>query len=91
YTYGGELGISKIFNGKVKAEAIGYYTWINDAIVTAPTTYNGSSIIIYDGDTANVTSNQNAGSGYVWGTTLNLNADVTDYLSLINTVTYTYG
>lgn len=91
YTYGGEIGVSKIFDGRVKAEAVAYYTYINDAIVTAPTTYNGNSYIIYDGDTANVTSNQNAGSGYVWGTTLSLNADVTNYLSLINTVTYTYG
>lgn len=91
YTYGGELGVSKIISGKVKAEAIGYYTYINDAIVTAPFTYNGSSIIIYDGDTANVSANQNAGSGYVWGASVNLDADVTNYLSLVNTVTYTYG
>ena len=91
YTYGGELGVSKIFSGKVKAEAIGYYTYIDNAIVTAPFTYNGSSIIIYDGDTANVTANQNTGSGYIWGTSVNLDADVTNYLSLINTITYTYG
>lgn len=91
YTYSGELGVSKIISGKVKAEAIGYYTYINDAIVTAPYTYNGSSIIIYDGDTANVTANQNAGSGFIWGTSVNLDADVTNYLSLINTITYTYG
>lgn len=91
YTYGGELGVSNVFSNKVFAEAIGYYTYINDAIITAPFTYNGSPIIIYDGDTANVQANQNAQTGYIWGTTLNLNADITDNLSMINTATYTYG
>ncbi|MEZ4689206.1 MAG: hypothetical protein R3A12_03095 [Ignavibacteria bacterium] len=42
-------------------------------------------------DTANVLANQNAQTAYIWGTTLNLNADITNYLSMINTVTYTYG
>ncbi|MCY7361877.1 MAG: TonB-dependent receptor, partial [Ignavibacteria bacterium] len=56
-----------------------------------PFTYKGSSTIIYDGDTANVQANQNVGSGYIWGTTINLNADITNYLSLVNTVSYTYG
>lgn len=91
YTYNGELGVSKIISNKVFAEAIGFYTYITDAIVTGPFTYNGSSKIVYDGDTANVIANQNTGSGYIWGSTVNLNADVTNYLSLINTITYTYG
>lgn len=91
YTYNGELGVSKIISNKVFAEAIGFYTYITDAIVTGPFTYNGSSKIVYDGDTANVIANQNTGSGYIWGSTVNLNADVTNYLSLTNTITYTYG
>ena len=91
YTYGGELGVSNIFSNRIFAQAIGYYTYINDAIVTAPYTYNGSPIIIYEGDTANVMANQNAQTGYIWGTTVNLNADITNYLSMINTVSYTYG
>ncbi len=91
YTYGGELGVSNIFSNKIFAQAIGYYTYINDAIVTAPFTYNGSPVIIYDGDTANVQANQNAQTGYIWGATLNLNADITNFVSLENTVTYTYG
>lgn len=91
YTYGGEFGVSNIFANKVFAQAVGYYTYINDAIVTAPYTYNGSPVIIYEGDTANVYANQNAQTGYILGTTVNLNADITEYLSMINTVSYTYG
>ncbi|MEO8209959.1 MAG: TonB-dependent receptor [bacterium] len=91
YTYGGELGVSNVFSNKVFAEAIGYYTYINDAIITAPFLYNGSPIIIYDDDTANVQASQNAQTGYIWGATVSLNADITNYLSMINTVSYTYG
>ena len=91
YTYNGELGVSNVFSNKIYAEAVGYYTHISDAIVTAPFTYNGSSTIIYDGYIANVVANQNAQSGYIWGTTLTLNADITNELSMINTATYTYG
>ncbi|HQY53470.1 MAG TPA: TonB-dependent receptor [Ignavibacteria bacterium] len=91
YTYGGEIGLSNVFSNRIFAQAVGYYTYINDAIVTAPYTYNGSSTIIYDGDTANVQANQNAQTGYIWGTTLSLNADITNFISMTNTVTYTYG
>ncbi len=91
YTYGAELGVSKVIGGKVWAQAIGYYTWIDDAIVTKPFTYNGQDTITYDGFPALVTANQNAQSGYIWGGNLSLNADLTNYLSLTNTVNYTYG
>lgn len=91
YTYNAELGISNIFANMIKAEVVGYYTWIKDAIVTKPFKFNGQDTIIYDGFPALVTANQNAQSAYIWGASINLNADVTDYLSLVNTVNYTYG
>lgn len=91
YTYNAELGVSKIIANKVWVQAVGYYTWIEDAIVTAPFQYNGSDTIIYDGFPALVTANQNAQSGHIWGTSLSLNADLTNDLSLVNSVNYTYG
>lgn len=91
YTYNGELGVSNVFSNKLFAQAIGYYTYITDAIVTGPYTVDGKSVIIYDGDSSNVWANQNSGSGFIWGTTLNLNCDFTNYLSMTNTATYTYG
>lgn len=91
YTYGGELGVSNVFANKLWAQVIGYYTLIEDAIVTEPFTYNGQDTIIYNGFPAVVTANQNAQSGHIWGLGLSLNADITNYLSLTNTVNYTYG
>lgn len=91
YTYGAELGVSNIFSNRVKAEVVGYYTWIEDAIATLPYKFNGSDTIIYEGFPALVVANQNAQSGHIWGMGLTLNADLTSAISLINTVNYTYG
>ncbi|MEO8446110.1 MAG: TonB-dependent receptor [bacterium] len=91
YTYGAELGVSKIVANRVWVQAVGYYTWVEDAIVTLPFKYNGMDTIVYDGFPALVTANQNAQSGNIWGTSLSVNADLTNYLSLTNTVNYTYG
>ena len=91
YTYGTELGVSKIFDKWIRAEAVGYYTWIEDAITTQPFTYQGNDSIIYDGVLSKVYANQNALSGYIYGLNVNLNADITENLTMINTVNYTYG
>ena len=91
YTLGGELGISKIIADRVRVEGIGYYTSISDIIVTAPFKYNGQDSITYDGVRSRVMANQNLNSGYIYGIGVNLNADLTENVSLINTVNYTYG
>lgn len=91
YTYGVELGVSNLFDKWIRAEAIGYYTWLEDAITTAPFTYNGKDSIIYDGVLSKVYANQNALSGHIWGLNVNLNADITENITMINTVNYTYG
>ena len=91
YTYGTELGVSKIFDNWIRAEAVGYYTWIEDAITTQPFTYQGKDSIIYDGVLSKVFANQNALSGYIYGLNVNLNADITENITMINTVNYTYG
>ncbi|MBS1551063.1 MAG: TonB-dependent receptor [Bacteroidetes bacterium] len=91
YTLGGEFGISKIIADRVKAEAIGYYTHISDIIVTAPFKFNGQDSITYDGVRSRVMANQNLNSGYIYGIGVNLNVNITENISLINTVNYTYG
>ncbi len=91
YTLGGEFGISKTIADRVKAEAIGYYTHISDIIVTAPFKFNGQDSITYDGVRSRVMANQNLNSGYIYGIGMNLNINITENISMINTVNYTYG
>ncbi|MDD5361427.1 MAG: TonB-dependent receptor [Ignavibacteria bacterium] len=92
YTYTGEIGISKVFLNSIKIEGIAFATLYQNAIVTAPFKYNGSDTIIYDGEKALVSANQNAEKGsYILGYNLNLSADLTSYFSIVSTLNFTYG
>ncbi len=91
YTYNGELTIGKGFNNRIYVEAVGYYTLYKNAITTEPTTFNGHDSIMYDGLMSQVTSNTNALEAYIYGTSLNLKADVTNNFSISSSLNYTYG
>ena len=52
-TINGDLSITKFFGDKVRIEAVGFATSMNDAIATRQTTFNGQSQIIYNGFPAN--------------------------------------
>jgi hemoglobin/transferrin/lactoferrin receptor protein len=92
YTYTGELGISKIFDNRIKLEGVVYATYFKNAIITGPFKYNGQDSIVYQGVTSPVYANQNSEKGaYILGYNLNLSADLTNYLSLTSTLNFTYG
>lgn len=92
YTYTGELGISKIFDNRIKIEGIAYGTYFTNAIITGPFTLNGRDSVLYQGVLSPVYANQNADKGaYILGYNINFSADLTSYLSLRNTFSYTYG
>ena len=92
YTYTGEFGVSKIFDNRIKVEGIAYATLFNNAIVTGPYKFNGQDSIVYQGVKSPVYANQNADKGaYILGYNLNFSADLTSYLSLTSTLSFTYG
>jgi hemoglobin/transferrin/lactoferrin receptor protein len=92
YTYTGELGISKIFDNRIKLEGVAYYTIFSNAIITAPFQFNGQDSVTYQGTRSKVYANQNADKGaYVLGYNLNMSADLTSYLSLTSSLNFTYG
>lgn len=91
YSANVDLNLSKTFYGKVRVEAVGYFTWLWDAIVTRPYTFNGQDSIVYDGTLSRVTANVNANHGFVTGASFNVSADVHKYFSLEGNLNYTYG
>jgi hemoglobin/transferrin/lactoferrin receptor protein len=92
YTYTGEFGISKIFDNRIKIEGMVYGTYLKNAIITGPFKYNGMDSIYYQGTLSPVLANQNAEKGsYILGYNLNFSADLTNYLSLLSTINFTYG
>lgn len=86
-----DLGISKIFADKVRIEAVGFYTNLNDAITTKPFTLNGQSQVQYNGKLSNVVASQNASQAYIYGYSLQLQGDLSPILALSGSLNYTYG
>ncbi len=51
-----------------------YQSWLRDALVLAPYTFNGRDSITYDGRLSRVTANHNQQRAYIQGVSLELNA-----------------
>ena len=91
YTYNAELGISRFVEGYMKIQLVGYYTYLNDAIVRTPYQLNGQDSIEYDGDLYRVTTNYNAGQAYIYGVSMSIMANLNKNFSLKGTLNYTKG
>jgi len=91
YTYNAELGISRFVEGYMKIQLVGYYTYLNDAIVRTPYQLNGQDSLEYDGDFYRVTTNYNAGQAYIYGVSMSITASPNKNLSLKGTLNYTKG
>ena len=91
YTYNGEISITKNIKQRLQLALVGYYTFYHNAITTQPGTYNGQDSIVYDGQKSRVTRNVNATQAYIYGSSLQLSADITPFLSLTSSLNYTYG
>lgn len=91
YSANVDLNLSKTFYGKVRVEAVGYFTWLWDAISSRPFRFNGQDSILYDGTLSRVLANVNANHGFVTGASFNVTADVHKYFALEGSLGYTYG
>lgn len=91
YTINGEVTIEKTFVGKLRLSATGFYTYFINAITTDRAAYNGADTIIYDGVASSITTMVNKGSAYTTGVTASAEVDVTNWMSIFASFTYTYG
>lgn len=67
YAYNAELAIGKIFNDVARVELVGYYTYLDNALVRRDFTFNGQDSIVYDGRLSRVQAIQNAAFADVYG------------------------
>jgi hemoglobin/transferrin/lactoferrin receptor protein len=90
-TVTGELGVTKIYNGKTSWENTLYYTSFYDVIVTDRFRYQGQDSIVYDGVLSQVLANQNRDRAYIYGFTTAYRTKLLEDFSLSIQATYTYG
>lgn len=91
FSYNAEIGIIKIVEGYMKLEVVGYYSYLEDAIVRTPAQLNGVDSLYYDGDFYQITTNYNAGQAYIYGTSMGFTANLNKNIILKGTLNYTKG
>ena len=91
YLYSGELSINKRWDNGSYFGVLGYYSFLNDAIIRRPDTYNGSDSVLYNGQLYQVVSNQTAQQAFVTGASVQLGVQLLEGLAFTTSTTYTYG
>lgn len=86
-----DMTLSKSVDNKYEIGVGGYYTWLRNAITVQPGTFNGASVIVFDGDSSQVITNVNANKAYIYGFNAYLSLELNRNLSLNSTINYTYG
>lgn len=86
-----ELNIEKAFAPRSHVGLTGFFTQLDDALVLAPSTFNGASEILYDGQLAAVYSTQNRDKANIYGISGSLAAGIGNYWVVSARAAYTYG
>ncbi len=89
-SYNVEYGISRQVN-KLKVEFVNYFSFLRNALVRRPFTFDGQSQITYDGTLSDVFAEVNVGEAFIWGLSLNLSAEIYKNITLRSSITYTEG
>ena len=90
--YNGEIGITRsLFKEKVVINAVGFYTILQDAIVRDFYSIDGTDSLEFDGELLQIQTNTNAKQGVVYGTSLNLKAELSKEFSVKSSLNYTIG
>lgn len=90
-SYNIEYGISRQIGSSLKVEFVNYYSFLRDALVRRPFTFNGDSQILYDGVPSNVFAEVNVGEAFIWGFSINVAATLYQNITFKSSFTYTDG
>lgn len=91
YAFNIDLGISKDFDDILHIDLTGFYTWLDNAMVRHDFLFNGEDSIIYNGELCKVQAITNASYARVYGTQINLLANITGWLSIKSVLNITKG
>jgi len=91
YTYNAEIGISRFIVDFMKIQVVGFYTYLDDAIVRTDYQLLGEDSLSYDGDLYKITANYNAGKAYIYGASIGMTFNLNNHLGMKGTFNYTKG
>jgi hemoglobin/transferrin/lactoferrin receptor protein len=91
YTYNAEIGVSRVIEGFLRMDVVGYYTLLTDAIVRTGYSLNGQDSMMYDGDLYRISANYNANLAHIYGTSVNVISDFYNNIVLKASMNLTQG
>jgi len=91
-TLNAELSVSKSFDERVKIGGTYFYTYLFDALVQkSDTLATGESTLYFDGANDSIQRNFNAGEGFIYGLSANLQVNILPDLTFRSVINYTRG
>jgi hemoglobin/transferrin/lactoferrin receptor protein len=92
YTYNGEIGLSKTFDGYIRINGNYFFTYLTNAITREEFFFeDGSDTILFQGRYRKTYQNTNSTEAYIHGLSLNLVSDFNTDISFKSTLNYTFG
>jgi hemoglobin/transferrin/lactoferrin receptor protein len=91
YLYNVDLTISREIGDFLLAEATGFFSYLDDAMVRREFLFNGEPVIVYQGEESAVYAMVNAGYAVVYGAQLNAELNPHRYIRIKSALTITGG
>ena len=91
YLYSAEIGWVQKITENYSFEVSAFYSYLTNAMVRRPTTFNGQDSIVYDGDMSQVVALQNADHATIYGVQMGIFGDINKYFQAKANINYTYG
>ena len=91
HVFSGETGLVKIIGAKLKLDVAVYASYLKNAMVREPFTFNGQDSILYEGVPSQVLAIQNESHGYTYGTQLGLEWAIVKGLTFASTFSFQRG
>lgn len=89
--YAAECGMIGVIHQNLTVDVGAYYTFMNNAIARAPSTFNGQDSIDFDGTLSRVLSLQNISTLYVYGVQAGIDWKTTKGIQVTSTLNYQKG
>lgn len=92
YVYSADLGFKQsLYEKRINIELIGFYSYLDRAMVRRDYTVNGSSTLFYDGEESDIQAIVNAGFARIYGYTAQVDIKLSDYISWKSAISQTKG
>jgi len=91
YTYNAEIGITQKIGKYIRFHAVGFHTWIRDAMVRRDFLFNGMDSLVYDGELRKVQALVNTGKANIYGFSIVLKGDINPHWGIFSSYTFTDG